>query len=439
MDQQAMEAMSMFMSKHTSLEDAAKSDKQLKYVMGSDGVYVLRDTGVAVVTFKADSVPTTDTIKEGIVLKIPKIPYKLYLQTVAFFRQVMKDFSNAEAMVKIMWDEENKRHFIYVPKQTVGQASVEYHYDEELLAKYSIVADIHSHNTMGAHFSTTDDNDDKEPRISGVIGKLDEATPQYKFRVSLGKKHKELSLEDVFDIEPAVKFPKEWLKNVSKAPVASVPTIFSTSGYENNLNSKILCARNIVSNDDKTDLRPHLVKNATVYHNGKAIKIKDSGNHVTMVERPDITSKENMQTVTKPIRLPYGISPQVVDIISDTHTLDYHDTINRVYIKVAMTKGRNSKKAINMGAVGTKHMQKMLSQYHLMSFNNEKVTKVMLVNMLAYIAQSNNLQSVHMLEENNLDEMLNIPVWVLRDSRESVSAKDTTKILKALDNVKCIM
>ncbi|MBV9357888.1 MAG: Mov34/MPN/PAD-1 family protein [Chloroflexi bacterium] len=46
--------------------------------------------------------------------------------------------------------------------------------------------EVHSHHTLGAYFSTTDDRDETARRVYGVLGRLDRPNPEVAFRVATG-------------------------------------------------------------------------------------------------------------------------------------------------------------------------------------------------------------------------------------------------------------
>ena len=145
-----------------------------------------------------------------------KVPYELLDQVEAFFRKVMEvKKSNLEAMIFILWNAEQGYH-LFVPDQQVSGASVRYDWDG-IPEGSSIVVDIHSHNTMGAFFSGTDNSDDVHGiRFSGVFGKLNEATPMTVWRFNYRDKKYEVKLDDIFEHPVKVGFevPEAWMDNV---------------------------------------------------------------------------------------------------------------------------------------------------------------------------------------------------------------------------------
>ena len=153
-----------------------------------------------------------------------KIPGEMWDQIVEFFRQVMrKTKQDYEAHCWILWTPE-RGYFISVPKQTVSKASVSYSYDQEALPQGAIVViDMHSHNTMGAFYSGTDNNNDRTGiYFSGVIGKITDTSYEWVMRFNLLETKRELTdLSLLFDLQKEVAIPSEWLDQVEVQTYAS--------------------------------------------------------------------------------------------------------------------------------------------------------------------------------------------------------------------------
>jgi len=62
----------------------------------------------------------------------------------------------------------------------------------------STVMDIHSHGSMGAYFSDTDDRDEQGLRLSMVVGRLNTPTPEISIRVGIYGYFKNVEFEEVF-------------------------------------------------------------------------------------------------------------------------------------------------------------------------------------------------------------------------------------------------
>ncbi len=168
---------------------------------------------------KVDSIPgmVFPEIQEDIsFLPNGKIPHELFNMVEAFFRKVMEvKKSDVEAMIWILWNEEKGYH-LHVPEQTVSKASVRYEWNS-VPSGSILVVDIHSHNTMNAFFSGTDDKDDGIGiRFSGVFGKLNEAVPATVWRFNYKEAKYQATMEDIFQIpKPEVyNVPKEWVDKI---------------------------------------------------------------------------------------------------------------------------------------------------------------------------------------------------------------------------------
>ncbi len=67
------------------------------------------------------------------------------------------------------------------PQQEQSQVRVGYQETDQS----NIVVELHSHNTMAAFFSPTDDRDELGGRFYAVIGRLDQAQPQIVIRLGM--------------------------------------------------------------------------------------------------------------------------------------------------------------------------------------------------------------------------------------------------------------
>jgi PRTRC genetic system protein A len=161
-----------------------------------------------------------------------KLPYSMFQQTEAFFRAVMDNpaTKGAEAYVQI-WRAADGSYFLHVPEQKVSGASVQMTFDVKenqkmVAAGNTPIGDIHSHNTMGAFFSGTDDGDDeKKVGIAGVIGSINQEGCKHKWRFCYGGKDAFIALEfeQIFDVPVQSSFPAEWLKKVNAPVVKTLP------------------------------------------------------------------------------------------------------------------------------------------------------------------------------------------------------------------------
>ena len=188
-----------------------KFEKRINYVLAGNGGVEIRENEIGIFSAVTKKVPGLDPVKEGLHMKVPKIPLRILLQIVSFFKDV--DIRHeTEVMVQIFWDRKKKEYFCFCPRQEVSGTSVDFKRDKQMEKKYLLVADMHSHNDMEAFFSYTDDKDEKEIRLFGVVGNVNEALPDIQFRASSGNSSIQVSLDDIFDLKQ--EYPKSWLKQI---------------------------------------------------------------------------------------------------------------------------------------------------------------------------------------------------------------------------------
>lgn len=135
-------------------------------------------------------------------LKLPKIPEYILDTVIAFFRE---DLDN-EACVKVCYNEKSGEYFLVKSVGNTSKVSINYEIPAEgLIGNRNIiqVMDIHSHNTMRAIFSMTDDIDECYPGIFGVIGRLDQSIPEMRFRAGFEGNFKLLRATDLFEMGTA--------------------------------------------------------------------------------------------------------------------------------------------------------------------------------------------------------------------------------------------
>lgn len=211
-----------------NFESVSDTQKDINIIVSRNGVFERRENEIGIFTYQLCEAKDDNEIiglKEmlyiPLALKLPKLPVALLQQVHHFFKDVCEKQGGVEAAVQIFWNREVKSYFIYVNEQIVTTGSVNFVRDEELEKKHLLVMDIHSHNTMNAFWSATDDRDEKGTRLFGVIGKLEDFIPEMKFRLGVSGRFIDLELDEVFDSTTFLaSYPEEWLEKVKK-PVAT--------------------------------------------------------------------------------------------------------------------------------------------------------------------------------------------------------------------------
>ncbi len=208
-----------------SLEAARASDKLICLIPSADGkVFELRKTEMGDFVAPKDNVVDFEAVRAGFTPALPLIPQSLLQQIISFFRCYMDENHEFEALAHILWDKEQEEYTVHIPIQTVSKARVDADltkegYSEE---RYIHYADIHSHNSMEAKFSPTDDADEKATRLYIVVGRLDKFFPDITVRMSCGGTYLELEPGTIIE-SVGETYPAQWRENVKPAQSLRLP------------------------------------------------------------------------------------------------------------------------------------------------------------------------------------------------------------------------
>ena len=191
--------------------------KQMTYVRDGQAIWLLKRTPVGFATSKVAPMPTAapHVLREGFVPAYPRVPWSMLTQVVSWFRDVNK-LHKTEAYVQIWIDLDRRVQvegvrgpvtqecmFFHVPIQDVSGGMVDHigEFDKDPSGRYIHLMDIHSHHTMGAFWSSTDDGDEKRfERLYGVVGTIDKPVPTFKWRTTVNGKFIDLGMSEVIDI-----------------------------------------------------------------------------------------------------------------------------------------------------------------------------------------------------------------------------------------------
>lgn len=204
----------------SSLEEARASDKTICIVPAGDGrIYELRKSELGEFIVPKNNVVEFPQIRAGFTPALPLIPMFLLGEVISFFRCYMNEREEFEAMAHILWDKENEEFVVHIPEQEVSKAHINADLSRDTLpeSRYLHYADIHSHNSMEARFSSTDDRDEKATRLYIVLGRLDRFFPEISVRMSCGGVFQPLDPATVLESVGEV-FPHQWHDNVKKQP-----------------------------------------------------------------------------------------------------------------------------------------------------------------------------------------------------------------------------
>lgn len=193
--------------------------KKVIYVLDGDGLWEIRKSPVAVFTtlLHEFSIPglKSGIREDGFSLNVPKIPISFFETIISFFKKIYEKHSS-EVFVQCFYDFNKKEFILFCPEQKVGLASVKYERDLKFEQNKILVFEVHSHASMSAFFSGTDNKDEKSDGFFGVVGKLNNFYPEVIFSCVVGGNRKEISIDDIFDIERDDNFPKDWINKIKK-------------------------------------------------------------------------------------------------------------------------------------------------------------------------------------------------------------------------------
>lgn len=215
--------------------EAAQTNKPIVLLPSKDGrVYEQRRNEIGCFTAPAENVREFEDIRAEFKMALPKIPAHIFSKVMGFFKSI-SDELHYEVLVHILYDTQEKEYIIKVPKQRISHAAVNSEAEEPYPERYIHVVDFHSHNTMPAVFSETDNNDEKETRLYAVAGRFDRTFPEITVRAGCAGKFIYLPPEDVFEGNFFGNFPKEWKENIriaEETPRRIIPHIRRFFGEE---------------------------------------------------------------------------------------------------------------------------------------------------------------------------------------------------------------
>lgn len=201
-----------------SIKELAQNIRPINILMGRDGLYEIRKTELGTFSVKTNYVYDLDEVDEGFCPSLPKIPFKVLAQVLAFFKKHAAKDEPSEVMAEIYWDREKKEYFAWVPEQIVTSTEINSKVDREMSDRHLLVVECHSHNNMPAKFSQTDDENQRATGLYLVVGRLDKYFPDLKLRMSCGGKYLEIPVETIFE-PPFVHYPQEWDKKIIQKAV----------------------------------------------------------------------------------------------------------------------------------------------------------------------------------------------------------------------------
>jgi hypothetical protein len=211
------------------------NEKPTNIVYAANGVFRVVKTPIALFKTEIGKVETKqpvlgiEAMTAGPELLIPKIPFR-YLQMILSWYRDIETKDHTEASVLFFWNHNNValpvayaddkpingllvdgQLIIYCPIQRNSAGLSEFHMDTMvgwLRENTALLCETHSHNTMNAFFSGTDDANENATQFYGVWGKVTSAEPAFAFRYVSGDQKIQIPASELFE------WPKKVIKTI---------------------------------------------------------------------------------------------------------------------------------------------------------------------------------------------------------------------------------
>jgi len=129
------------------------------YIVAKEGIFLKKRMGVMESIAPVQNISILESVEKMAKMHIKKIPGGQFARVLAFFREVYALY-HGEAIVLLFYDQEKKVYKIIPPTQKVTSASCDY--DKGItINNMQMIGTIHSHASMSAFHSGTDDSDEK--------------------------------------------------------------------------------------------------------------------------------------------------------------------------------------------------------------------------------------------------------------------------------------
>jgi len=134
-------------------------EDDIYYIVAKEGIFLKKSMGIMDSIAPVENISILESIQAAAKMNIKKIPGGQFARVVAFFRQVYQDFYG-ESIVLLFYDEKRRVYKIVPPHQKVTGAACDYN-KGMTIEGMSMIGTIHSHASMSAFHSGTDDKDEE--------------------------------------------------------------------------------------------------------------------------------------------------------------------------------------------------------------------------------------------------------------------------------------
>lgn len=193
------------------------------YILDGEGWKLFKRNGVSVALIPVEAVSGLPRLSSRIEFTADKIPLDLVRRVTAWFRAVYQKH-RSEAVGYLFYRPQTGNWDFIPPSQTVSAASADYQ-SAPRREGWIVAGTIHSHASMSAFHSGTDERDEKA--FDGVhitVGRLD-GVPEYSCSIMVQGKREKVDPSEVIDgLTPADLIPSSWMEAVKEpAPRGLLP------------------------------------------------------------------------------------------------------------------------------------------------------------------------------------------------------------------------
>lgn len=196
--------------------------ENLAYIIDGAGWKLFKRNGVSTALIPVETVSGVGAVTPHIEFTAKKIPYQLIEKVVAFFKAIYQKYQS-EAVGYLYYELTTGNWDYIVPKQSASAAHASYQGATQR-AGWQCAGTIHSHASMSAFHSGTDDKD--EASFDGVhitIGKVSDLNSEFSCSLVIQGKREKFEIWDLVDGFPRTEAPTEWVNSVK----LSTPYLFT--------------------------------------------------------------------------------------------------------------------------------------------------------------------------------------------------------------------
>jgi PRTRC genetic system protein A len=197
------------------------------YILDATGWKLYKRNGVSTAVISVDSVAGLATLRQEINLTAPRIPLDLIRRVTAWFKAVYTKY-RSEAVGYLFYQPQTGEWQFVPPTQTATGASASYEAAPKIEG-WQVVGTIHSHGSMSAFHSGTDDADEKN--FDGVhitVGRCD-SVPEYSCSLVVQGKREVVDPSVLIDgMAPMDAVPSSWLSAVKEPAPRGLDILFQS-------------------------------------------------------------------------------------------------------------------------------------------------------------------------------------------------------------------